>query len=221
VQDETTQTGEPMDLPEIIRDTCKATGTLDYAQIIAQLTKNTRPEEVVRELFGIAERPDTMATRHDHGVYYVSCEYVLRHLIDDAVSPEDKLIYGVGLSPLTAQAIVALMDSAAVADEAAADLAEALGCEDFSTLCRQVQQMSPTKALDAEVAADLMLIQLPVLREVLGMPRASREGFGSDEEEAEIDRFPCAHNAAGYVLAAFSHAYTECLDSAGTTEQEA
>jgi hypothetical protein len=46
------------------------------------------------------------------------------------------------------------------------------------------------KALDAEVAADLMLSQLPVLNEVLGIPRASRKGFGSDQEEAEIDHFP-------------------------------
>ena len=37
----------------------------------------------------------------------------------------------------------------------------------------------------------------------------------TDEEEAEIDRFPCAHNAAGYVLAALAECYADCLEQSG------
>jgi hypothetical protein len=133
-----------------------------------------------------------------------------------SLSAEDKLVFGAGLKPETAQAIVALMDCAATADEAAYDLQEALAEEDFSALVTQVQQMSPTKALDTEVAAALMLNQLPVLNEVLGIPKASRKEFGSDEEEAEIGRFPCAHNAAGYVLAALAECYRERLEKSGS-----
>ena len=102
-----------------------------------------------------------------------------------------------------------------MADEAAEELIEALTHEDFSALATQVQQMSPTKALGTEAAADLMLNQLPALNEVLGIPRASRKGFGSDEEEGEIDRFPCAHRARTHILAALAECYADCLEQSG------
>ncbi len=148
-------------------------------------------------------------------------ETVLRAIIQqeyaESLSPEDMLIYGAGLPPRTAEAIITLIDASAMADEAAADLQEALGDEDFSVICRQVREATGlTKTLDTEVAAELMLVRMPALNEVLGIPKASREKFGSDEEEAEIDRFSCAHSARRHVLAALAHCYQDCMESSGT-----
>jgi hypothetical protein len=53
------------------------TGTLDYDQILTRLTKNTSPEAVVRDCLGLNE---------------FTPEALLRHLIDDLLSPEDQLI---------------------------------------------------------------------------------------------------------------------------------
>jgi hypothetical protein len=101
------------------------------------------------------------------------------------LSPEDRLIYGAGLTDETARCVIHLIDAATVTDEAGEDLMEALAEEDFTALCQQVRQA--TGLADAADAALAMLARMPALAEML--PPAPQT-------------YICGHNARTPVLAA-------------------
>lgn len=121
----------------------------------------------------------------DHlGIGTFNPETVLRAIVAEeyaqSLSAEDKLIYGAGLKPLTAQCLIMLIDAAAMADDAADDLEEALAEEDFSVICRQVRETETglTESVEGydSIAASIMLDRMPVLAEVLSSSkRGSRD----------------------------------------------
>jgi len=112
-----------------------------------------------------------------------------------SISAEDRLIWGAGISPLTADCLVALMDCTTMADEAADELMEALTHEDFSVLCRQVRERGLT---DPYEAAGAMLDLMPALNEMLVLPHVP-------------DRNPCGHHPRTHVMAALAECYKDCL----------
>lgn len=107
-----------------------------------------------------------------------------------SLTAEDRLV-GVGLTPLTAECAVTLIDCADAADEAAGELMQALTEEDFSVLCRQVRET--TGLTDLSEAAQAMLAQMG-LSEMLPPPSSV-----------------CGHNARRHILAAMAEHYAECL----------
>jgi hypothetical protein len=143
----------------------------------------------------------------DHlGIGTFNPDVVLRAIVAEeyarSLSAEDKLIWGAGLKPATAQSIIALMDAAAMADEAADELMEALGQEDFSVLCRQVR--NATGLTDAADAAPAMLAEMPVLAEMMyGIPVIPNTELPLPDT--------CEHHARTHVLAALAEHYRECL----------
>ena len=113
-----------------------------------------------------------------------------------SLSAQDRLIFGAGLKPETAQAIVALMECAALADEAADDLTEALTHEDFSALCRQTEQA--TGLTTADDAALAMLAEIPGLDAMLPSAGLLPPLFGYDVRK--------------HILAALAEHYRERLE---------
>jgi hypothetical protein len=140
MQDEMTQDQDLLEGPDlyaIIKDTCAVTGTLDYDQIIIRLTKNTSPEAAVRDCLGLDE---------------FTPEALLRHLIDDLLSPEDRLIYQFGLSPEVAEAVAAMIKAYQARDAAEETFIETIE-SDVNAACRQIwnetQTDNPTTAVQA------------------------------------------------------------------------
>jgi hypothetical protein len=137
----------------------------------------------------------------DHlGIGTFNPDVVLRAIVAEeyarSLSAEDKLIWGAGLKPLTAECLLTSIDCAATADEAADDLQEALAEEDFSVICRAVRE-TETGLTDATVAAAIMLNRMPVLEEMLS---SSKRG---------------GRNPRALVLAALRNCYQECAEQSG------
>ncbi len=157
----------------------------------------------------------------DHlGIGTFNPDVVLRALVEveysRSLSAEDKLVYGAGLTSLTAQCLVTLMDCTASAADAADELMAALEAEDFSALCRHVR--NATGLTDSADAALAMLAALPALEEMLpGIPVDAPEGMFIPADLAVIpaDRIPCLHNARTHVLAALAEHYSECMEQSG------
>lgn len=153
--------------------------------IIERLRKDgATPEAVICERFGIR---------------FFESDALLQAIIAEeyarSLSAEDRLVYGAGLTPRTADCLVALMDCTTMADEAADELMEALTHEDFSVLCRQVRERGLT---DPYEAAGAMLDLMPALNEMLVLPHVP-------------DRNPCGHHPRTHVMAALAECYKDCL----------
>ena len=106
-----------IDLEEIIRETCAATGRLDHDMIIAQATKNLSPQALVSQC--VEEYPETI-TRHlfeNHEetlrelIEDCEPEEILREVIDGILTEEDRLIYVSGLSPAAAKAFMQMQEA--------------------------------------------------------------------------------------------------------------
>jgi hypothetical protein len=143
----------------------------------------------------------------DHlGIGTFNPDVVLRAIVADeyarSLSAEDKLIWGAGLTPQTAQCLIALTDCATMADEAADELMAALAQEDFTPLCRKVREQ--TGLTDAAEAGTAMLALMPALAEML----------------PTLPNDTCAHNSIAHVLAALAEHYRECLEQSILGENE-
>jgi hypothetical protein len=167
VQDETTQgQAEPMELDEIIKDTCKATGTLDYAQIIANATKNISPEALVRQCVYLFPEPIMRRLLEEYeealcdliGGY--EPEDVLREVIDDLITPEARLIYGSGVSPAAAKAFLRMQEADREQSNAEDALLEVIG-SDLDAACQRV--WDETHTTDPAEAAQAMMGSVPAM----------------------------------------------------------
>lgn len=132
-------------MTEIIRETIATTGTLDYQRVIDQLTKNYTAKAVVCAAMGIAD---------------FTPEMVLQHLIDDAVSLEDRIIGTAKISPMAARCFAEMIEDCELLDSADEALVNALE-DEIRVACERV--WGEMRSMNAGIAAEGMLATMPVL----------------------------------------------------------
>jgi hypothetical protein len=161
----------------------------------------------------------------DHlGIGTFDPDVVLRAIVAEeyarSLSAEDRLVFGAGLKPETAECIMALMDAAAMADEAATDLQEALAQEDFDVICRQVREdtegVEGVGLTDADEAAMHMLVRMPALAEIVyGIPITLDMVLTPQVRGPLALPDTCEHRVRTHVLAALAKCYQDCMAESG------
>jgi hypothetical protein len=180
---DTSSATEEIDLEEIIRETCEATGRLDHDQIIANATKNLSPEALVRQCFeGYPEPIMRRLFEYDKEtlrdlIEGHEPEDILREVIDHLITPEAWLIYGSGVSPEVAKAFVRMREADRV-QRNAEDALMALIAPDIMAACRTV--WDSTHMTDPMAAANAMMSGVPAIAD------AFRKSSGGEPQMREI-----------------------------------
>jgi hypothetical protein len=154
VQDETTQTNEPMELDDIVADVWTATHAVDVRQVIETIceraTKFGSVESIVCAHLGVDDLDPETLLRHVIGEYY-----------SGLISAEDRLVWGCGVTSEVAAALVALSDANSARSNAEDALFEILG-PDLDAACQRV--WDETHETDNPLlAAQAMLGSMPAI----------------------------------------------------------